>query len=347
VRFLQSILPRFASILLVAASLLAQAEIYPPVGSLLPPPIQPLPAVVELAGAQRIPLVGIDAPCSVQKLRAGDEVTLLFTLCEAGRVQQWLAEIKVAVLSDKERQIKPSDTTIYSSSGNEFHLASSPATFALRMFGPFFDSDARRTRISATGEKDARFNVKEDYLGFGFDHMCEMALRLRLTGREICMGFTTGPFPQDQIAWGKKWVQEAGFTRDDELVCAKQAFATVEFLSVAQHTPGLQDIVRATVQMPSVWTGLWKMKFGLFFSYDWKHLVLLDGTAQGMTAPVYSLPFGLTAFGCHVADGTWFVTAAHPPLLACAGVIGLTVMPPDEKDKRLEIRVIAARNALR
>jgi hypothetical protein len=41
----------------------------------------------------------------------------------------------------------------------------------------------------------------------------------------------------------------------------------------------------------------------------------------------------------------WLATAARPPLLASAGVLALTVGPPDNKEKYLELHVIAARNA--
>ena len=342
--FLQHRWLRFVLFLLISASALP-AEVSPPAIPVLPPPAPPLAAIIELAVARHIPLDGIDPARDLQVLRAGDAITLLFTLVENGHEQQWLAEVKVVALGDKERREKPSDAVIYSGSGHEFHLVSTSAAFALRMFGPFQGGTAPATHMSTDEEKDAKFTVKEDFLSFGFDRMCEVALRLRKTGREINLGFATGPFSKDQVAWGKQWVQDTGFTPDDELTCAKQGFATVEFLSLAQHTPGLQDIVKATVEMPSVWSALRKMDFGLWFTCDWKNLVRLDGANQGLAAPVYSLPFALTMFGSHVANGAWLVTAARPPLLMCSGVVGLVVMPPNNKDKRLEMRVIAARNA--
>ena len=344
-KFFQSRWSRLASLLLIFASAL-RAESSPPAMPLLPPPAPPLPAVVALAAARRIPLEGIDSIREAQTLRAGDAITLLFTLVESGHQQQWLAEVKVVALSDEERRSKPSDATIYSGSGNEFHLKSAPAAFALRMFGPFQDGTATGTQMPAVAEKAARFTVKEDFLSFGFDRMCEVALRLRPIGREINLGFATGPFSKEQIGWGKQWVRDTGFTPDDELTCAKQGFATVEFLSLAQHTPGLQDIAQAAVEMPSLWSALRKMDFGKWFNYDWKKVTRLDGTPQGFSAPVYALPFGLTMFGSHVANGTWLVTAARPPLLACSGVLGLTVTPPNGKDKRLEMRLVAAHTAL-
>ena len=88
------------------------------------------------------------------------------------------------------------------------------------------------------------------------------------------------------------------------------------------------------------------MNFGLWFSYDWKSVVRSSGEPYGLAFPVtYALPFSLTMFGKHIANGSWLVTEARPPMLASAGIVGLAVEPPDNKGKRLELRVIAARNA--
>ena len=308
------------------------------------PPAAPLPGVIALAAAQHIPLHGIDAPLATPTLAPGDRITALFTLTDAGQVKQWLAEVTIVPLAEKERGAKPRYSVIYSGDGNEFHLDSPPVAYALRMFGPVLREPA------PTGDwpvKQARFTLDEDFLSFGFDRMCDLALRLRERGEEIRLGFTTGPFPPDQIAWGKAWAARTGFTRDDEMTCAKQSFATVEFLMLADRTPGFREILTAAVKKPSLWTAIRRMNFGLFFRYDWKRLTRADGAGYGVEDPVYTLPFALTVFGTHVANGAWVVTAARPPLLACAGVIGLIVEPPDRPGRRLEMRVIAAQNAAR
>jgi hypothetical protein len=302
-------------------------------------PAAPLPGVIALAAAQQIRLQGIAAPIAAPTLAPGDKITALFTLSDSGQAAQWLAEVTIVPLTQEERGAKPSWSVIYTGGGNEFHLDSPPAAYALRMFGPVLREPAL---ADGWPERRARFTLSEDFLVFGFDRMCELALRLRERGEEIRMGFTTGPFPPDQIAWDKAWAARTGFTRADELVCAKQGFATVEFLMLADRTPGFRDIVTAAVKKPSLWTAVRRMNFGLFFNYDWKRLIRDDGAKYGVKDPVYTLPFALTVFGTHVANGAWIVTAARPPLLACAGVIGLIIEPPDSPSKRLEMRVIAA-----
>ena len=319
----------------------------------LPPPVAqirlatpPLARVVALAAAQHIPLQGIDSARDTQVLRPGDALTVLFTLFESGHRQQWLAEIKVVPLTDEERHAKPRENVLYSATGNEYRLASAPAAFALRMFGPFRDTDASVRPAEDVPEKRARFLVHEDFLSFGYDRYCELVLRLRAIGQEPRLGVMTGPFSEKDIEWNKRWAKKAGFTPEDESVCVKQAFALVEFLKIAEHTPGLKDIAVATVDVPSIWSAVRRWNFGVSFDFDFKNVQRLDGQAYGLeSSNVYTLPFSLTMFGKRFAKGTWLATAARPPLLASAGVVGLTVGPPDNKEKYLELHVIAARNA--
>ncbi len=214
------------------------------------------------------------------------------------------------------------------------------------MFGPWRESNASALPGKTPTEKRARFLVQEDFLSYGFDRYSELVLRLRTVGKEPLLGVMTGRFQEKDIAWFKQWAAEARFTPEDELNCVKQAFAQLEFLKIAQHTPGFEDIAKATLEIPSIWTVLRTWNIGCFFSYDFKSVQQLDGKPYGLEAAnVFTLPFSLTMFGKHVADGTWLTTTARPPLLASAGVLGLTVGPPDNKGKYLELRVIAARNA--
>jgi hypothetical protein len=323
-----------------------QAEDVPPPSAQMLLATPPLASVVALAAAQHIPMQGIDPARETQVLRPGDALTVLFTLFENGHLQQWLAEIKVVPLSDEERRAKPREEVMYSGTGKEFHLGSAPAAFALRMFGPLRDPDGAVRSSGAVAEKRARFLVQEDFLSFGYDRFGELGLRLRAIGQEPRLGIMTGRFSEKDIAWYKRWVETTGFTPEDELICVKQSFALVEFLKIAQHTPGFKEIVEATIEIPSIWSVVQTRSFSTYFTYDWKNVQRLDGTPYGLASSgVYVLPFGLTMFGKHVANGSWLATAARPPLLASAGVVGLTVGPPDNKEKYLELHVIAARNA--
>ena len=306
----------------------------------------PLARVVALAAAQHIPLQGIDPAADTPALRPGDALTVLFTLVENGHLQQWLAEIKVVPLTDEERRAKPRSDVLYSGTGHEYRVASAPAAVALRMYGPLGEAEGGAPSSEAVPEKHARFLIQEDFLSLGYDRYCELVLRLRALGLVPLIGIRTGQFSAKDIAWAKSWAEKAGFTSADELVCVKYAFALVEFLKLAQHTPGLKEIVAATVEIPSIWTVLRTRQLGVTFDDDWKNIRRLDGKPFGLeSANVYALPFSLTMFGKLVAKGTWLATAARPPLLASAGVVALTVEPPDQKGKRLELRVIAARNA--
>jgi hypothetical protein len=303
--------------------------------------VKPFPAVAALAAREHLPLEGFDPVRDQQTLRLGDTITVLFTLEQAGLVAQWIAEIKVVPLTSAERSAKSSESVIYTSNDHEYRLTGAPAAFALRMFGPVSATDLPVTTVQ---EKTARFLVKEDFLRFGFDRLGDIVLRLRGVGQEIRLGVATGRFSEEQMRYGKRWAQEAGFTAEDELICVKQGFAQVEFLQIARLTPGFEDIVKATLDLPSIWSAVFKMNFGVWFSYDWKHVQRGPCGSFGLTTPVYSMPFGLTMFGQHVANGSWLVTSARPPFLASAGILGLVIVPPNKLGKRLEMRVIAARH---
>ena len=120
----------------------------------------------------------------------------------------------------------------------------------------------------------------------------------------------------------------------------------LEFLKIAQHTPGFREIVEATIRIPSIWTAVKHLNFGASFDYDFKNIQRLDGKTYGLASPnACVLPFGLIVFGKRVASGTWLATSPRPPLLASAGILALTVEPTDNTGKHLELRVIAARNA--
>jgi hypothetical protein len=325
--------------ILAASWLRAEEPPHPALG-------QTFASVVALAAAQHIQLEGIDPPQDTQLLRPGDTLTVLFTLTDKRHSQQWLAEINVVPLTEEERRAKPREDVLYSGTGNEYHLNSPPAAFALRIFGPLRDTDTSNQPAKPVVEKHARFLVQQDFLSFGFDRYCELVLRLRGLGQEPRLGVMTGRFPEKDIAWFKQWAEQARFTRDDELICVKQAFAMVEFLKIAQRTPGFEQIAKATVEIPSIWSVLKTWNIGMNFSIDFKNVKRFEADSKEMAASiVYSLPFSLTMFGKHVANGTWLATAARPPLLASAGVLCLTVGPPDNKEKHLQLRVIAARNA--
>lgn len=324
---------------LLGAFLVLAARANPPRA----PHAPPFPATAALAQARDIPIDGFDPAREEKLLHSGDAVTALFTLREGNQRQQWLAEIKIVPLTVAEQSAPPRDQTIYTQTGREFRLASASAAFALRMFGPIRETDAPSARIR---EKTARFLVQQDYLSFGWDRMGELVLRLREIGQEIKLGVATGKFSDDQIAWGKKWAAETGFTGEDEMVCAKQGFAQVEFLTLADRTPGFRDIAKASIDMPSMISALVTRKFGIWFNYDWKNVARHEAAELGLScdSPLYSLPFSLTMFGKHVANGTWLTTEPKPPLLTCGGVLGLVIRPPNRNDKQLELRIIAARN---
>ena len=62
------------------------------------------------------------------------------------------------------------------------------------------------------------------------------------------------------------------------------------------------------------------------------------------SAPVYYLPANLLINGQVALKVTLVVTAPHPPLLICGGVIGLLAEKPGDSNTYMTLRVISARS---
>jgi hypothetical protein len=301
----------------------------------------PLPAVLAVARTVGIPLNGIDrATRSPPRLHPGDSITALFTIVEGGRRRQWLGAATVVPLTSEERESQPTVESFYSSAGTEFSLASGQAAVVLRMFGPFSND----TVIPGDGrlswpERDSRLVISEDFLSFGFDRMCETALRLRAMGSQPGLRFATTPFSPETVARERRWESLSGFTREDEAVFAKQAFAMDEFLNLAESTPGLKEMAFEILGWPDLWAAIVHFDFGYSFSYDWKNLALRPGP----NGVAYSLPFTLNVFHKREATGEWLVTRPSPPLLTCAGIFGLTARSIQHPSRILIMQVVSAR----
>lgn len=309
------------------------------------PTAVPFAAVTAFAEASRIPLRGVDAPGGVKELQVGDALTVLITMTEGDRRQQWLAVFQVVPLTDRERAGGASvSEAVFTSTGNEFHFDSRPATLSLRMFGPFAETDLPRAPGDIP-EKNARLVVQEEFLRYGFARFSELVLRFVVAHKRFPYHIARARFSADLIARERPPALAAGLTREDEEVIAETNPALNQFLAIAQSTPGLEELAFKVMDLPPFWSLLGGGGTG--FDLDPKDVTRFDTGEWGMpSSPAYRYPFIYTLKGTRAVQGVFFFTSPAPPLQASAGIIGLIAQSPKHPEKRLELRVLAARLAV-
>jgi hypothetical protein len=324
--------------LLLGSSLAVGAA---PVTDLAPPKLTlPFPRVVAVAAAQNLPLVGIDPFETSAELSTGDFVTVLFTLSEGARQQQWLAEFRaVDAMAQESAPAKAGSATIYTSTGEKFMFTSRSVALSLRIFGPCELDSAPAKPIA---EKPARILVKSDFLSAGFNRSIETALRLREAKINLPYHLAPSPFPAERTAKDKAVVAAAGVTIEDERAIAATGPALMEFLRLAENTPGLKEIAFKIMDLPPIWAWVTGGDTGFFFEPP--TMTRLEGAPWGVAGTtVYRAPFTYWLKGAAAIQGQFYFAPPQPPLLTCAGVVGLEVHSPKHPEKRLELRVLAAR----
>jgi hypothetical protein len=299
----------------------------------------PSPALIAWAAEHRLPIEGIDARDSAAALRSGDFVTVLFTLTEPVGQQQWLGEFRVVEMTAEEHQKDGETATVYTSTGSKFEFKSGSAALELRMFGPF-DSGAKLA--AAIPEKHARMIIKTDFLGAGFDRNCEVARRLFVQKIDLPFASSVAPFPPARIAKDKATAESCGLRPEDERAMAATNPALGQFLSIAQHTPGLKELMFRIADSPPLWAYLTGLSPGTFF--EPLGMRALDGREWNLEgSTVYRAPFQFLLNGHPAIKGVFYFAPAQSPLLTCAGIVGLTATSPKQPENTLELRVLAAR----
>jgi hypothetical protein len=155
------------------------------------------------------------------------------------------------------------------------------------------------------------------------------------------------PFSDAEVAKGREAATKLQLTADEEHALMGAIPALLSYFEVTQNTPGLSDIFFDIVDLPSVWSlvrhaGI--KSVGIHFR---KGIVETEAASWGMSesASLYHLPLALELNEQRALNLTFAVTAPDPPLLACAGVVGLLAERPDDPQKYLTLRILSARLA--
>lgn len=339
---------RAALLLLTATTRGAEAGPTPAAGS--PPLAAPLPGVVAYAAKRSLPLAGVERDATRATALPGDEVIALITLFKAGATDQWLGRFRVVEPDAGERAAKDAEIVLHSTTGAKHVFTSAVSVIEMQLAGPFHERALAADATGAVTEQRSRLRVRSDYLALGLEHWyADVLLRNEVPQpRFLPNDYSTAPFSAKQIAETAAIARDVGFTPAADRGAAGGGLALGEFFSVAQHTPGLREIMAEVVERPSLWSFLRVSRVGVAFHWADRVKVVsrFDASAWGWReVTVYRGASLLRLNGRVAARVALFVTAPQPPLETCAGIVAFTVESPDRPDRRVEMRVLAARGA--
>lgn len=326
-------------------------EIAPPLSAKFAA-VPPCPALVAAAQAGHIPLDRIDPPTNTDVLNPGDSITALVTHCEKGKHRaQWIVYLQVAVPDPAEIPAKaPKPLTVYTSFGNKLEFISSPSIVTVRTLGPFVEPDARR-KPPAVQDKSARFSLDKGFLGLGLDQAAAASYRVHLLAKDLKskgnMAFGPKPFSPAQVEEGHKLVAAFRITPEEERAWTGACPALISYLTIVQQTPGLAQILFKVLELPSVWSLLRQggvKDINIELQPDL--IAPSDAAAWGLPkgSPVYRMPNAIEINHHPALELTLIVTAPHPPLLACGGIVGFLAENPVDKENYLTLRVVSAQH---
>ncbi len=326
--------PIFLILALLGAVALSAKEASPSKVPSLPAIVPPLPVVVAYAASHQIAIDGIDVPEPSATGRVGDSITALVVFREGSRSKQWLIQFRIATPTVKEVSDNPPTwvTMTATTSGRKYQFGSG-AVLALdiRTVGPFIEG-----QNAPANEKQSRAFIGPDLLGMGLDGSCRAMLKLNAA---VALAKTATPASAGSPA-------PIILSEEDEREYLGCFPALLAFFQSVQATPGLREILWEITDKPSVWSII-------------KHGGKINATLNGGGDVTVAGPEGWTVAGSALyrfpllielnetpaLQCTLLVTSPQPPLLTCAGIVGIAAEPPGNKDKRLDVRIIAAHRA--
>ena len=313
-------------------------------------PVPPCAALIAAAQASRIPLDRIDPLVESDQLDPGDSVTALVTLFGKGRGRtQWLVYLEAVVPSVAERSQKPAPPMVlYSSFGGSLKTLSDPAFVVVRTLGPFVDQPKRGTPAKSA-DKSARFALNKGFLGLGLNHAAAAFCGMKEAKTHGSFVVRGTPFSEAKIAEGRKLAAKLRLTEQQEHALIGAVPALMSYFEIVRKTPGLSEILFDILDLPSTWSLLRNRGIKDFgFHFKGESVRARNGGAQwGLPkeASVYRFPVVLELNRRPALNLSFQVTEPDPPLLACAGVVGLLAEHPGNPEKHLTFRVLSARRA--
>ncbi len=307
--------------------------------------VAPLPALVETASANHIPLDQIDPSIETNGVMPGDSFTALVALYSKRPGMQWLLFLQAVQPTPKEQaENSPRTMVIYNTLGHKLEFTSAPAFVALRTIGPFVEAETRKKTKDVT----TRFVLDRGFLGLGLEQAAAAILRMVRSGAKGSFMSGTEPFGDDVIGQCRKADQSWQVAPAEERALGGSFPALLSYFKTAQEAPELMDIMVKALDRPSLWSLLWHVGISSTeFRWDGQHIMPAEASAWHVSGnpAAYYCPMTLLLNHHASLELTMVVTAPHPPLLTCGGVLGVLAEKPGDKQIYLTLRIVSARHS--
>jgi len=305
--------------------------------------VAPLPALAKAANVNQIPLAQIDPCVETNRLLPGDSFTAVVTLFSKRTRMQWLLFLQaVKPAPNEQAQNPPRSMVLYNTLGHKLEFRSTPAFVALRTIGPFVEGEAGKRPKDET----TRFVLDQGFLGLGLDQSAAAILRMHRSGVSGPFMSGTEPFGDAVMSQCRKANETWRVTAAEERALAGSFPALLSYFKTAQQAPELFDILAKALDRPSLWSLLWHGGISSTeFRWGKSRLAPADASewqVSGQPAAYYC-PMALLLNHHPALDLTLAVTAPHPPLLSCGGILGLLAEKPGQKQVYLTMRIVSAR----
>ncbi|EEF62118.1 hypothetical protein [Pedosphaera parvula] len=343
--FLHRIAPAFCVVLLTVQ--LRGEDIKPDFNKLAP--VALYPSLMETARTNNIPIEGMDTPDNTDNLNPGDSLTALITLFEkGGHKTQMLLYVEVAAPTAEEQARKPGPPTVcYVGAGDKMEFTNGLTPVNLRLLGPFAETTGR-SKPPKFQDKKAHITLNKGFLALGLDQAGTATCRIKenhVHGNFLMSG---RPFTEAQVAEGKKAMTALQLSLPEQRAIAGADFALMSYVQLVQATPGLDTLFEKVVKLPSIWSIASHLGVDVNLKIESQYVTTMDASKWNLTpqTPCYAYPLALQLNDQPALITTLVVAPPRPPLLGCAGIVGLLAEKSGDKETYLTLRIISAHKKL-
>lgn len=334
---------RFLAFLVLCGALHAQ-EMHPDLAKLVSTTL--VPAGVQFARTNGIATEGMDSAVDGDHLHPGDSITALITLFErGGHRTQWLLQLTTLESAGRNAGASKPPLVVYVGQGERVEFTQAMASVSLRLVGPFVADSAKSGRAKLQ-DQTARISVNEGFLGLGLEQAAASTHRIIQHHLHGSFAFRDRPFTESEIAEAKVTMANLHVTMSEERAIAGSTLALQSYTALVQETPGLDNLFFKVVKPPSIWSLVWHAGVKVSLELQAKD-VAPTSTAiwhLGPDTPCYIYPLALRVNNKPALMTTLIVAPPRPPLLGCAGIVGLLAENPVDQETYLLLRIISAQH---
>ncbi len=259
--------------------------------------------------------------------------------------KQWVVRLETVAPPEDFRREQIAHTVLYASSGDKIEFSSATEFLNISTLGPYVVKlKSNKGKWKENEILSHRTRVPRDYLRLGFDKLGEFSLKFQ-NENEGAPSFDISaagePFPEEVIEETKRALSERGITKEHLTPVFGFAPAIQSFFGIIQSTPGISDILRDIVDRPSVFSLITN---GVAFGFQGigGEVTLEDPKKWNLDSdtPCYRIPVVMLLNDKPALEILLIVTSPSGGLEICAGVVGVIVHTPKNRDKKMMVRII-------